>query len=502
MSDRPRHGSGPDAVTRVSERDGHSADHPVPTARFAGAGATRSTVVIETRGPGTATRAEGEPAGGPTDSASALGRKLGPYELVGVLGRGGMGAVYEGVHTLLKRPAAVKIMPPERAGNARAVERFLREAQLAARLSHANVVRVYDFGAADRTVYIAMELVRGGSVEDYIRTRGALPWTEACRIAADCCRGLAAAHAASLIHRDIKPANILLSNDGGVKLADFGLAKDTDPDSRLRALTGATKIIGTPDYLSPEQGRCLPLDGRTDIYGLGATLFAMLTGRPPYRDPTADAGGNVGFDVILSHISAPVPDPRAVRPDLPGAVAALVMRAMAKSPADRFQHAAEMLADLEAALTGGRPAETVSSAERGEDDSETDEPSSRGWMGGLSFGGFGRGGSNPSSSASAMMPAEAAGDVPYAIAATVEIAPPAPLAIPRPVPPAADPAAGSSRASLSRFRPPPVAAPAADAPEPEAPPASPLMTWLWVAASVSVTLAVLLVGLWAMGVKA
>jgi urea transport system substrate-binding protein len=308
----------------------------------------------------------------------AVGSRLGSYVITGILGRGGMGIVYEGEHIHLKRRAAVKVLPENRSANPRAVERFLREAQLAARLNHPNVVGVYDFGEADGAVYIAMELIRGGSCDGFLASGPGFTWREATRIVADCCRGMAEAHAAGLIHRDIKPANILLETDGRrsgtqvsgagevpsaggasggggltfrastVKLSDFGLAKSTEGSGT--GLTGPTKIVGTPDYLSPEQARCRPMDARTDVYSMGATYFALLTGRPPYERP----GG--AMDVILAHINDPAPDPRDHRPELPEACSAIVRRAMAKDPAERHQSAAEMLAELEALLSPARPA--------------------------------------------------------------------------------------------------------------------------------------------------
>ena len=307
----------------------------------------------------------------------AVGSRLGSYVITGILGRGGMGIVYEAEHIHLKRRAAVKVLPENRSANPRAVERFLREAQLAARLNHPNVVGVYDFGEADGEVYIAMELIRGGSCDGFLTSGPGFTWQEATRIVADCCRGLAEAHAAGLVHRDIKPANILLETDGRksgtqvsaagdspsaggasgggltfrastVKLSDFGLAKSTEATGT--GLTGPTKIVGTPDYLSPEQARCRPLDARTDVYSMGATYFALLTGRPPYERP----GG--AMDVILAHINDPAPDPRDHRPDLPEACSAIVRRAMAKDAEQRHQSAAELLAELEALLSPARPA--------------------------------------------------------------------------------------------------------------------------------------------------
>jgi serine/threonine protein kinase len=206
-----------------------------------------------------------------------VGQRLGKYEITGKLGQGGMGVVYEGQDTLLKRPVAVKLLPEAVAANPEALKRFLHEAQAAARLNHPNVVAIHEADQWQGTVYLVLELVRGESAEQALQTRGPLPWREATRILADVCRGLAAAHAAGLVHRDIKPGNILLAADGAVKLADFGLAKPVDHNGP--ALTGPGLAIGTPHFMSPEQCRSAPLDPRSDLYSLGATYYALLFDR-------------------------------------------------------------------------------------------------------------------------------------------------------------------------------------------------------------------------------
>lgn len=170
------------------------------------------------------------------------------------------------------------------------------------------------------------------------KKQGPLDCREATRVIADACRGLAAAHAASLIHRDIKPGNLLRGNNGQVKLADFGLAKATD----RTALTKSGSVLGTPLFMSPEQCKSQPLDPRSDIYSLGATYYMLLTGKPPYV-----ADGSI--EVMFAHVHNPVPDPRQLRPDIPPAIAAIVQKAMAKEPSQRFQSATEMLSALEAA---------------------------------------------------------------------------------------------------------------------------------------------------------
>lgn len=278
----------------------------------------------------------------PSHDDPRVGTRLGKYRVTARLGRGGMGVVYAAVDTLLRRPAALKLLPEALSSDQAALRRFLKEAQAAARLNHPHVVSIYEIDRAEDTYYIAMELMRGGSVQDYLGAGGKLGWREATRIAADVCRGLAAAHAAGLIHRDIKPANVMRGADGAVKLADFGLATSIDQQGFSQA--GAA---GTPDYMSPEQCRCDALDERSDIYSLGATYYTLLTGRTAFPEASP-------LQVMFAHCSRPAPDPRDVDPAIPESCAAIVLRALAKERADRFSSATEMLGALDAAV--GPPA--------------------------------------------------------------------------------------------------------------------------------------------------
>jgi serine/threonine protein kinase len=272
---------------------------------------------------------------------SRVGSQVGKYLLLGRLGQGGMGVVYEALDTLLQRRVALKLLPESVSADPTRLRRFLREARAAARLSHPNVVAVHEVDPCGGTLFLVMELLRGGSVQDLLRARGPLPWREATRLTADACRGLAAAHAAGLIHRDIKPANLLLSEDGVVKLADFGLARAGAAAGT--SLTGTGDIVGTPLFMSPEQCQAQPLDPRTDIYSLGATYFTLLVGRPPYA-------ADVPLEVMYAHCAGPTPDPCSGRPDLPESCAAVVRRALAKRRDRRYPTAAALLADLEALL--------------------------------------------------------------------------------------------------------------------------------------------------------
>ena len=269
--------------------------------------------------------------------------RLGKYRLLRKLGEGGMGVVYEAEDPLMMRRVAVKVLPPAVSRNQTALQRFLREAQTAGKVFHPNIVAALDVGSQDGTYFFVMELIEGSSAADFIRQRGPFNWPEATRVIADACRGLEAAHRAGLIHRDIKPANIMRASDGTVKLADFGLAKAADAIDENLTQTGT--IVGTPSFMSPEQCMGRPLDGRSDLYGLGATDFALLTGRPPFTNGGAQ-------QVMYAHCHFPPPDPRTVRPEVPAAVVAIMHRAMAKRPGDRFQDAGEMLAALDAVMAG------------------------------------------------------------------------------------------------------------------------------------------------------
>jgi hypothetical protein len=271
----------------------------------------------------------------------------GKYLITGKLGEGGMGVVYLAEDVLLLRQVAVKLVPEGLSSNPSVLRRFKQEARAAARLNHPNVVTVHEIDEQDGVSYIVMELVRGGSAEELLEHNGAFRWQDATRMMIDACRGLAAAHASGLIHRDLKPSNLMLTSEGMVKLADFGLAKIAGPEGS--AITAEGSTLGTPDYMSPEQCRSKPLDERSDIYSLGATYYTLLTNQPPY---TADSA--VG--ILFAHCSNPVPDPRQTNPDIPPACVAVVQRAMAKEPGERFQTAEDMLAALEKALAAPQTA--------------------------------------------------------------------------------------------------------------------------------------------------
>lgn len=268
----------------------------------------------------------------------AVGGRLGKYLLTGVLGRGGMGVVYEAIDPVIDRAVAVKVLPDRLLADPAAHDRLLHEARLAGQLLHPNVVTLFEVGEADGVMFLVLERVSGGSAADRIAKAGPLDWRTATTILADVCRGLVAIHAAGFLHLDIKPANILLPAGpaGGAKLTDFSLAITGDTD-------GPGVVAGTPAYMSPEQRVAGPVSPRTDVYGLGAAYFALLTGRAPFV-------GDTLTEVTADQLLRPEPDPQAVHPTIPDAAARVVRRAMATDPDDRHPSAAAVLAELEALL--------------------------------------------------------------------------------------------------------------------------------------------------------
>jgi urea transport system substrate-binding protein len=287
----------------------------------------------------------------PGDSAaqSWVGKSLGKYQVTGVLGEGGMGVVLKARDPLIDRDVAVKILAGHLANDVSALGRFLSEARSVGKLSHANVVAIYEIHQDGPTCYIVMEYVAGGSLGARLDAGGALGVLEATRALIDACRGVAAAHAVGLIHRDIKPDNFMRAADGSVKVADFGLAKAADAG---RHFTQTGMVVGTPSFMSPEQCESGTLDHRSDLYALGATYYTLLTGKYPYEDAKSTA------QLMYQHCHGPTLDPRAVNPAIPEACSRIIARAMAKAPADRYPSAEHMVADLQAVaavLSGQTP---------------------------------------------------------------------------------------------------------------------------------------------------
>ncbi|WP_433315334.1 serine/threonine-protein kinase [Micromonospora chersina] len=256
-----------------------------------------------------------------------MSRRLlsGRYQPEELLGSGGMGEVWRGRDLRLDRPVAIKVLTATGVREPMAAERFDREARTAARLTHPHIVGVYDFGTEDDHSYLVMELVEGRTVGDLV-VAGPLPVDQALSIAVQTCDGIAAAHAAGVVHRDIKPGNLIVTPAGTVKICDFGIAR-LPRLAGQNTLTGPATKLGTSSYMSPEQALGGPVDPRTDLYGLGCTLYAMLTGAPPFAgDP---------LSVLHQHVNEPPPPLRDRRPDVPVELAALVSELLAKDPADR-----------------------------------------------------------------------------------------------------------------------------------------------------------------------
>jgi serine/threonine protein kinase len=268
-----------------------------------------------------------------------MGTQVGDYLITGVLGRGGMGAVYEAVDLTTNHTVALKILPPEMvAQGTEHLQRFLREGKYAAELHHPNIVNIVKVGCSNHIYFIAMEVVRGGSAQSFLRSHGgAMSPKAATRIIKETAKGLAAVHRHGIVHRDVKPSNLMLGEHGLVKLADFGLAKGVGSEI---SVTKAGGVIGTPAYMSPEQVQSRPVDHRSDLYSLGCTYHTLLIGHPPFNAESAAS-------VMYKHLHEPAPDLRAERGDIPESVGRIIARLLAKEPDERYDTAEDLIADIE-----------------------------------------------------------------------------------------------------------------------------------------------------------
>ena len=268
-------------------------------------------------------------------------RQVGKYDVTGPLGAGAVAYVYAGRHRELGTEVALKMLAHAAVYHPHFAAQFDREAQIIARLDHPNVVRVIDTEAAYGTRFIVMERLRGALLEERMGPAEPRPWEAVRRIARDVCGALEHAHEHGLVHRDVKPANIFVAPDGGARLLDFGIAI-----GRERSTCVGAARLGTPCYMAPEQILGRPLDGRTDLYALGLSLYEVVTGRVPFMERTLEA-------LLRLQLDAPLPDPRLLTPDVPEDLVAFMRRCAAKRAVDRFGSAAEAAAALTGEGTDG-----------------------------------------------------------------------------------------------------------------------------------------------------
>jgi WD40 repeat protein len=277
----------------------------------------------------------------PPASSGAVETRVGGYRILETLGKGGMGTVYLAVEEKLGRQVALKVISRELAADPAFMARFQREAQGAAAVNHPHIVGIHTFGVAEGVPFLVFEFCPGGSMADKLKKGGPLPWSEAARVGSEIARALAAVHAAGLVHRDVKPANLMVDAEGRAKLGDFGLVRKTrrEESSQSVVLTTAGDVVGSPVYMAPEQVLGTTIDARTDLYGLGTTLYTLLTGEGPFRGLAVE---------IMGHHMSTKPEPPSTRvPGIPAALDALVLELLEKEPDARPESAGAVAAALE-----------------------------------------------------------------------------------------------------------------------------------------------------------
>ena len=269
---------------------------------------------------------------------SWMHKKVGRFRLTGLLGQGAMGRVFRAEDTMLRRQVALKVLPKTIKRGQRTVEaeKLIREARAVASLEHPNIVQVYEVNEVGGVYYIAMELVEAGSLRDLVEAQGPLDYLRVCQLGAEAAEALGHAHVAGVVHRDVKPANLLLTRTGRVKVVDFGLARVEDPSDLTNFLA---ESVGTPQFVAPEILQSQVATGKSDMYSLGATLWYLLTGKPPFEAARAE-------ELLHKHISAPLPNLKKLRPDLPDALVRTINTCLAKDPAKRHGTAEQLAAAL------------------------------------------------------------------------------------------------------------------------------------------------------------
>ena len=299
-----------------------------------GSGVTGDETVVET-----ATRpASASPAvAGPSPGVLFAGR----YDIRSTLGKGGMGVVYRAHDRQLDEEVALKVLRGDvLREDPGLLERFKQEIKLARRITHRNVLRTHDFGETGGTPYISMEYLEGVTLKDLVRNKGALPLGVGLRVAKQACQGLEAAHHGGVVHRDIKPQNMLiLPETGELKIMDFGISRVSEMKGAAAGLTSTGVVMGTPDYMPPEQAQGKTADFRSDIYALGVVLFEIFTGKLPFDGASA-------MEVVVAHIREAPPRPRALNPSLPAELETLILRCLEKSPDRRYARVEDLLSDL------------------------------------------------------------------------------------------------------------------------------------------------------------
>jgi serine/threonine-protein kinase len=279
-----------------------------------------------------------------------IGQMLGPYQLEAVLGRGGMGSVYLARQTHPARHVAVKVLQlqPEMGDRSTVLMRFQREANTVAMLEHIHIIQIFGYGELAQMAYLVMPYISGGSLRDVLQRQGKLPLDQALSYLQQAASALDYAHTHGVIHRDLKPSNFLLYPDGRLVLADFGIARLLEGGELSSYVTLSTpnSTIGTPSYMAPEMVCGEPIDTRVDVYSLGIVFFQMLSGQVPFRGPDA-------LSVLYKHINEPLPSLRTVDPALPAGIDAILQKATAKRPEDRYASAGDMVRELQSALQRG-----------------------------------------------------------------------------------------------------------------------------------------------------